>query len=202
MFYNSAVNLNNFDKLIEDKFKNIISVNQTNFNNLSTPAFAFQYFLEFKGLSTEYWSDSGHSDDAAEKYASNFVKVLSTTIPMLDIEGKVKPNQYLGMNGIYLLGTLIKKKNNDSTIANFQDSPKENLQKFLVALKKDGDLKYKPYIDSLYKYLYHSFTLSLFCKFNILASLLQVRGALIATTLSIFLSFQYRQGDRRNRNHQ
>lgn len=153
--YNAAVILSNFDSLVEDKFRNIISVNQTNFSNLNNPLSAFQYFLEFKGLSTEYWSDSGHSDDSAEKYSSNLIKVLSTTIPMLDIDGKQKPNQYLGMNGIYLIGTLVKKLNNSEAIANFQDSPKNSLKMFLESLRKEGDLKYKSYIDSLYNYLYH-----------------------------------------------
>ena len=153
--FNAGVVLSNFDKLVEEKFNNIISVNQMNYGNLKNPLNNLHYFLEFKGVSTEYWKGGSHEEESADKYASNFVKVISSTIPLLDFDGKPKPNQYLGMSGIYLLGILIKKLNNTTTLNNFQDSPKDNLQKFLEELKDQEKLTYLGGVNSLYSYLYH-----------------------------------------------
>jgi len=52
--YNSAVILSNFDSLINDNFRSIVSVNQKNYGALTNPVDNFHYFAEFKGSYTEY----------------------------------------------------------------------------------------------------------------------------------------------------
>ena len=154
--FNAGVTLANFDSLVENYFKSILSVNSNNFGVLDNPLNNnFHYFLEFKGSHTEYWKDSSHESDSAEKYSSNFLKVLASTIPLLDVNGKERPNQYLGINGLYLIGTLIKSIDSQNfDINSFQKSPKENLKSFLNKLITDGKLEYKDKLQSLYKYLY------------------------------------------------
>jgi hypothetical protein len=153
--FNAGIILSNFDTLIEDRFNNILSVNQTNFGKLNNPLHAFHYFLEFQGMKTVYWNKSEeHSQEGVEQYASSFIKVIASTIPLLDIDGKPIPNQYLGLNGISLIAGLIKDHNNKTPgDIDYQQNPKKYLSKFLVQLRKSGDITYESKVNSLFQYL-------------------------------------------------
>lgn len=153
--YNAAVALSNFDKLIESKFSNILSVNQYNIGALTNPPYTFQYMQEFKGINTTYWRRDSHEQEGAENYASNFMKMLAGNIALLDIDGVPIKNQYLGMNRVYLIAALVKSLNNSpETLENFQDNPKEGLRTFLEILKGKKKLEHYSAINSLYDYLY------------------------------------------------
>lgn len=153
--YNAGVLLSNFDELVEKKFRNIVSVNQENFNRLDNPINTLHYFIEFKGISTEFWKESSHEAESVEKYASNFVKAIAATIPLVDVNGKPVPNRSLGINGIYLIGSLIKNLKNDGTLPNFQSNPKGLLKLYLEKLLASGKISYNEHLESLHRYLYH-----------------------------------------------
>lgn len=153
--YNAAIMLTNFDKLIESKFSNILSVNQYNTGALTNPPYTFQYMQEFKGISTTYWRRDSHDQEGAENYASNFMKMLAGNIALLDIDGVPIKNQYLGMNRVYLIAALVKSLNNSpETLENFQDNPKEGLRTFLEILIGKKKLEHFSAVNSLYDYLY------------------------------------------------
>lgn len=155
--YNSAVLLVNFDNIIKEKFNNIISVNRYNFGALSDCINTFHYFQEFKGVKTTTWSKEGHDKEGAVNYSSNFIKMLSGVLPLIDIEGKPVPNQFLGMDRMYLIGVLIKELNLTSKeLNNFQTNPKANLKPFLESLLNKKKLEYVSAVKSLYDYLYGS----------------------------------------------
>ena len=154
--FNNAVILANFDSLVESKFNNIVSVNPYNKGSLNQSLNTLHYGIEFKGLSTTFWKESSHSEDAAEKYSSDFMKMLSGTIPLLDINGKELPDQSLGMKRIYLVAGLVKEiAATNKELPVFHHNPKGALKEYLKTLSNDKKLTYKATVQSLYRYLYH-----------------------------------------------
>lgn len=153
--YNAGVILSNFDSLVEQRFNGVLSVNQKNYNNLNNPMEIFPYFLEFSGAKTTYWKDNSHESEGIENYASNLLRVVASTIPLLDIDGEVIPHRYLGMNGISLVGTLVKSLNNELDLSeeSFQMDPQGKLVPFLKTLRDKGNLSTKSKINSLISYM-------------------------------------------------
>lgn len=155
--FNKAVVLSRFDDILGSKFSNIISINTYNKGHLGESINAFHYFLEFKGTKSEYWSKDTHEANSAENYTSSFMKMIAGTIPLLDANGIVIKNQFLGMDRVYLIASNIKQLNIDRLdLYNFQDNPKKYLRFYLDTIRKMENLEIQGAIESLYNYLYGS----------------------------------------------
>ena len=151
--YNAAVILTNFDKLMEDRFTNLIKVNQFNVGVLTNPPISFQYIREFKGIAKTSWKDT-HEKQSAERYAGKILDMFSRIMPLLDIDGNILKNRYLGKKRLALVGSLLKKHGNDAFKKAFSKDPKGNLKKYLKHLVDRNELENHASVISLYKYLY------------------------------------------------
>jgi len=81
------------------------------------------------------------------------IKTIAETIPLYDAHGVLMENQYLGMNSLYYIGSVLKTIN--KTIGdNFQNDPKGKLKDILEKLKSLKQIEYLGAVNSLYEYLY------------------------------------------------
>ena len=159
--YNAAIILNNFDNLVNKLFDGIINTEFTYKGFLENGSDKNKYTLTGSTIQSLFWAQENDASKDSGIYSSNLMKMISATIPITDINGDIIQGQYLGMNNIYKIATLLKKVEIEAKLKNiegftsFIENPKKMLEYYLKNTNDFGLLRdNKQILDSLYKYLY------------------------------------------------
>jgi len=150
--YNAGILLSNFDTVLAEQFSGIININYNLFNNLrSSIDKEDKYTLKIQGLKTEYWQNDSHEDEGSENSESKLVKLLVSTIPYLNKEGKDVGIQ-MEMKDFYLFAAMISdfetiygvhlKHDKSLKFRYLNENPKEVLLWYLDEIEKA--IQHKP----------------------------------------------------------
>src|ERR1035437_2155661 len=129
--YNAAIILTNFDSLLNKLFKGIVNTEFVYKGYLENGGNKEKYSLTNSTIQSLFWGTDDDSSKDSSIYSSSLMKMVSTTIPLIDNNGKIIPGQYLGMNNIYKLAAIIKKGEIENMI-----SMKENFEPFISNPKR------------------------------------------------------------------
>ena len=107
--------LNNFDNVLEQELKGLLTLNPSTKDTLSNT----QYKAITDGKTTEYWADDSHEAKDVRNYTSNLAKFIVKQIPKVVKVGNVYkqiPGQYLGANDLYVLSDMLRKAKMESLV--------------------------------------------------------------------------------------
>lgn len=135
--YNAGALLSNFDSVVQEYFSGIININYNSFNNLrGNLEGQDKYSLSIEGLKTQYWLADTHGDEGVENSESKLIKLLVSTIPMVNKKGE-DAGLYMEMKDFYLFAAIINnfevhhgnmlKNQEGSTFKYFNENPKEGI---------------------------------------------------------------------------
>jgi hypothetical protein len=104
--YNSLVLLQNFDSVVTNLFKNIITADLSTFGVLDDPLQGSKYTSKVKGLAIDYFLNDDVGSGGVKEIETKLVHTLVSTIPVIDSKDDFT-GQYLNMNDLYGLGAAL-----------------------------------------------------------------------------------------------
>jgi len=118
--YNAAIMLSNFDNVIFKKFKNILKLDFSTFNEFDGPLKGNKYEFGTKGLETTYWLGDDQQSESAEVFLDDYSKSIIGLVRVVDKNNNFT-GEYLEAKDFYSLASFI----NTFELENFTELNKD-----------------------------------------------------------------------------